>query len=162
MALVKRHSQWDGPSPFVVRQAAGEAVSSREPREGPVLESSLNGGVRAGPDTFRAQRTFSHCVPRPAMVPPHLLRPEWQASLGPQRRPPPADADQWVLREIATSRLCGSGVEFGGGTHPLPVPLGCEVKFADIPPLPLLPPPTHRHTHIRPLHLPPLHRTPPP
>lgn len=36
-----------------------------------------------------------------------------------------------VLREIATSKLRGCGIEFGAGTGPMPVPLDCEVKFAD-------------------------------
>jgi SAM-dependent methyltransferase len=36
------------------------------------------------------------------------------------------------LREIATSRLRGSGIEFGAGTTPLSVPLGCNVQYADI------------------------------
>jgi SAM-dependent methyltransferase len=36
------------------------------------------------------------------------------------------------LREIATSRLHGSGIEFGAGTAPMSVPLACEVKFADL------------------------------
>jgi SAM-dependent methyltransferase len=44
---------------------------------------------------------------------------------------PPTGADAWTLREIATSRLVGQGVEFGAGTSPFPVPLPCEVSFAD-------------------------------
>ena len=36
-----------------------------------------------------------------------------------------------ILREIATSRLSGAGIEFGAGTSPLAVPLHCDVKFAD-------------------------------
>jgi len=36
------------------------------------------------------------------------------------------------LREISTSRLRGSGIEFGGGTSPMGVPLCCEVKYADL------------------------------
>jgi SAM-dependent methyltransferase len=35
------------------------------------------------------------------------------------------------MREIAASRLQGSGIEFGAGTSPVPVPVSCEVKFAD-------------------------------
>lgn len=38
------------------------------------------------------------------------------------------------LREIAVSNLRGSGVEFGPGSNPMPVPLGCQVKFADFVP----------------------------
>lgn len=36
-----------------------------------------------------------------------------------------------LLREIATSRLTGSGIEFGAGTMPVAVPLSCKVSFAD-------------------------------
>jgi SAM-dependent methyltransferase len=35
------------------------------------------------------------------------------------------------LREIAASRLSGEGIEFGAGTGPMPVPICCEVKYAD-------------------------------
>lgn len=35
------------------------------------------------------------------------------------------------MREIATSRLRGTGIEFGAGTMPLAVPLGCTVRYAD-------------------------------
>jgi SAM-dependent methyltransferase len=35
------------------------------------------------------------------------------------------------LREIAVANLQGSGIEFGAGGNPMPVPLGCQVKFAD-------------------------------
>jgi SAM-dependent methyltransferase len=44
---------------------------------------------------------------------------------------PPSGANAWTLREIATSRLAGHGVEFGAGTSPFPAPLTCEVSFAD-------------------------------
>src|SRR6202011_908434 len=43
---------------------------------------------------------------------------------------PPRDSSL-KLREVATSRLTGVGIEFGAGTYPLPVPLDCEVQFAD-------------------------------
>ena len=36
------------------------------------------------------------------------------------------------LREISTSHLHGSGIEFGAGTEPMSVPLCCEVKYADL------------------------------
>ena len=36
------------------------------------------------------------------------------------------------LRELSTSRLRGTGIEFGGGTGPMSVPLDCEVKYADL------------------------------
>jgi len=36
-----------------------------------------------------------------------------------------------LLREIATSRLTGIGIEFGAGTAPVAVPLRCKVAFAD-------------------------------
>jgi SAM-dependent methyltransferase len=39
-----------------------------------------------------------------------------------------------ILREIATSKLRGSGIEFGAGTSPVSVPLDCEVRFADFVP----------------------------
>ena len=35
------------------------------------------------------------------------------------------------MREIATSRLFGVGIEFGAGTMPVAVPLDCRVLFAD-------------------------------
>ena len=35
------------------------------------------------------------------------------------------------VREISASRLHGSGVEFGAGASPFPVPLECNVHFAD-------------------------------
>jgi SAM-dependent methyltransferase len=35
------------------------------------------------------------------------------------------------VREIAASRLHGIGVEFGAGASPFPVPLHCDVRFAD-------------------------------
>jgi 2-polyprenyl-3-methyl-5-hydroxy-6-metoxy-1,4-benzoquinol methylase len=43
---------------------------------------------------------------------------------------PPRDRSL-KLREVATSRLTGVGVEFGAGTYPLPVPVHCDVQFAD-------------------------------
>src|SRR5258708_1551999 len=43
---------------------------------------------------------------------------------------PPRDSSL-KLREIATSRLTGAGIEFGAGTNPLPLPLECDVQFAD-------------------------------
>jgi hypothetical protein len=38
------------------------------------------------------------------------------------------------LHEISTSRLRGSGIEFCAGMKPMPVPLCCEVKYADLQP----------------------------
>jgi SAM-dependent methyltransferase len=35
------------------------------------------------------------------------------------------------MREIAASRLRGMGLEFGAGASPFPVPLDCDVRFAD-------------------------------
>jgi hypothetical protein len=35
------------------------------------------------------------------------------------------------VREIAASRLRGTGVEFGAGASPFPLPLECKVRFAD-------------------------------
>lgn len=35
------------------------------------------------------------------------------------------------VREIAASNLHGTGVEFGAGASPFPVPLDCNVRFAD-------------------------------
>jgi predicted SAM-dependent methyltransferase len=35
------------------------------------------------------------------------------------------------IREIAASNLRGTGVEFGAGASPFPVPLDCDVRFAD-------------------------------
>lgn len=53
-----------------------------------------------------------------------MIWPE-EAWHNPQRTSP------YVLREICTSRLRGSGMEFGAGANPLAVPLHCDVKFAD-------------------------------
>jgi SAM-dependent methyltransferase len=36
------------------------------------------------------------------------------------------------LREIAVSRLLGSGIEVGAGTNPLPIPLHCHVRYVDM------------------------------
>jgi SAM-dependent methyltransferase len=52
------------------------------------------------------------------------------------RNPPRTNSS--VLREVATSRLRGSGIEFGPGTYPVSIPLSCEVKFADFVPEPEL------------------------
>jgi SAM-dependent methyltransferase len=35
------------------------------------------------------------------------------------------------VREIAASRLYGTGVEFGAGASPFPLPIDCNVRFAD-------------------------------
>lgn len=35
------------------------------------------------------------------------------------------------LREIAASQLHGTGMEFGAGASPFPVPIECQVRFAD-------------------------------
>ncbi|MBK9441212.1 MAG: methyltransferase domain-containing protein [Comamonadaceae bacterium] len=35
------------------------------------------------------------------------------------------------IREIAASQLRGTGIEFGAGSSPFPVPLNCNVLFAD-------------------------------
>jgi len=43
----------------------------------------------------------------------------------------PIRRDPSTSREIATSKNRGSGIEFGAGTSPMSVPLGCEVKYAD-------------------------------
>ena len=47
-------------------------------------------------------------------------------------RAKPARKSMAVLREIAVSRLRGSGIEFGAGTDPVSVPLCCNVKYADL------------------------------
>jgi len=43
----------------------------------------------------------------------------------------PVRRDPSTVREISTSQNRGSGIEFGAGTSPMAVPLGCEVKYAD-------------------------------
>jgi len=45
-------------------------------------------------------------------------------------RKPPGD-NPHVLREVATSKLRGSGIEFGAGSGPLAVPIQCKVRYAD-------------------------------
>jgi glycosyltransferase involved in cell wall biosynthesis len=50
---------------------------------------------------------------------------EWTAA---DRKLPPAYAP---LREIVSSGLTGSGIEFGAGDNPFPVPIGCKVRYAD-------------------------------
>jgi SAM-dependent methyltransferase len=37
-----------------------------------------------------------------------------------------------VMREISASKLSGTGVEFGAGANPYPVPMDCRVKYADL------------------------------
>ncbi|WP_417392886.1 class I SAM-dependent methyltransferase [Gimesia sp.] len=37
-----------------------------------------------------------------------------------------------VMREISASRLKGSGVEFGAGANPYPIPEHCQVLYADL------------------------------
>jgi SAM-dependent methyltransferase len=44
----------------------------------------------------------------------------------------PVRLKPYDLREIATSKLRGSGIEFGAGTAPMAVPLCCDVKYADM------------------------------
>jgi Methyltransferase domain len=46
------------------------------------------------------------------------------------RMNPPCSSSP-ILREIMASRLMGSGVEFGAGHNPFPVPLECQVRYAD-------------------------------
>jgi SAM-dependent methyltransferase len=48
-----------------------------------------------------------------------------------QRRNPPRHSTG-VMREIAVSRLHGVGIEVGAGASPMPVPLDCVVRYADI------------------------------
>jgi SAM-dependent methyltransferase len=50
---------------------------------------------------------------------------EWTAA---DRESPPALAS---LRELAASQLTGSGIEFGAGDNPFPIPLRCHVSYAD-------------------------------
>ncbi|BAB76187.1 glycosyltransferase [Anabaena sp. FACHB-709] len=45
---------------------------------------------------------------------------------------PPRDVSMTIIREIAVSRLSGNGVEFGAAASPFPIPLHCDVKYADI------------------------------
>ncbi|MBO1065492.1 MULTISPECIES: methyltransferase domain-containing protein [Nostocales] len=44
---------------------------------------------------------------------------------------PPRDINMMKMREIATSRLTGYGIECGAGASPLPLPLNCHVKYVD-------------------------------
>lgn len=37
-----------------------------------------------------------------------------------------------IMREIAVARLTGTGIEVGAGSSPMPVPLHCSVRYADI------------------------------
>jgi SAM-dependent methyltransferase len=46
-----------------------------------------------------------------------------------------APANSGDLREWMVSELSGCGLEFGAGSAPLPLPLDCEVKYADFLPL---------------------------
>jgi SAM-dependent methyltransferase len=48
-----------------------------------------------------------------------------------EARNPSPSLDSLALREIAGRHLRGSGVEFGAGASPYPVPLECRVLFAD-------------------------------
>jgi SAM-dependent methyltransferase len=49
-----------------------------------------------------------------------------------------SDDSVTTLREVACSGLKGSGFEFGAGTSPMPLPLDCEVRYADFVPEDLL------------------------
>jgi len=62
-------------------------------------------------------------IPRGGSIPR-----EWPAWRGAQER----GRDPLTIREIACSPLSGSGIEFGAGTNPLPVPIHCEVRYADV------------------------------
>jgi len=44
---------------------------------------------------------------------------------------PPTDISMMNMRELASSRLNGSGIECGAGTSPFPVPLNCDIKYID-------------------------------
>ena len=44
---------------------------------------------------------------------------------------PPRD-NTLVMREISVSRLSGRGIEIGAGANPMPVPLNCTVRYADV------------------------------
>jgi SAM-dependent methyltransferase len=44
----------------------------------------------------------------------------------------PKTSSMLEMREIIASQLNGKGVEFGAAADPLPVPLGCDVAYADI------------------------------
>src|SRR5687768_6006736 len=44
---------------------------------------------------------------------------------------PPSGLQSLALREFAGRKLRGTGVEFGAGASPFPVPLACRVTFAD-------------------------------
>src|SRR5271166_2725596 len=59
---------------------------------------------------------------RQSSVAPH----KWTAANW--RNPTGAGAS---IREIATSRLSGCGIEFGAGESPMPIPLHCDVRYAD-------------------------------
>src|SRR5689334_10708600 len=44
----------------------------------------------------------------------------------------PPRTDVLEMREIAVSRLRGSGVEIGAGANPMPVPLECTIRYVDV------------------------------
>jgi hypothetical protein len=58
---------------------------------------------------------------RQSSAAPHKRR-----SLGGRRLEPSVP-----LREVVTSRLVGCGIEFGAGDNPMPIPLHCDVRYAD-------------------------------
>ncbi|MBW4581457.1 MAG: glycosyltransferase [Tildeniella nuda ZEHNDER 1965/U140] len=43
----------------------------------------------------------------------------------------PPRHSSFVMREVAASRLSGTGIEFGAGASPFPIPLDCHVSYAD-------------------------------
>lgn len=45
---------------------------------------------------------------------------------------PPKGTTPRQMREILASQLRGKGIEFGAAANPFPVPLDCEVKYADL------------------------------
>jgi len=49
-----------------------------------------------------------------------------------ERQPSPAVFDSLQMRSLACSFLRGSGIEIGAASNPLPIPLDCEVRYADL------------------------------
>jgi hypothetical protein len=50
----------------------------------------------------------------------------------PADRATPRATNVLVMREIMLSGLTGQGLEFGAGAAPMPVPLACRMRYADV------------------------------
>lgn len=143
--VAKISASWEETCAQLERILLDAVLRSYAPVEGMMIASRTGG---FGHKVFYLQNGKRRPIPDPEWAQAHGLRlPEdvqllsdeeinrlplggytprdWTAA---DRKSPPAGAP---LREIAVSQLAGSGVEFGAGDTPTPIPLGCHVSYAD-------------------------------